>query len=285
MNSPEKTDVDLSPYDHAPRFMAFEQHQHELTTRLETLLLQSEAQPVEVNDPEGHLLLSEEEISKLWGLFPQGARARAIPNPPVIETGQPLWFAHNSSSVGPTITNNVQEALSLTAHAMAKTNNRTDEDGALIGTDIDAYEMPENGFSDKVKRLVQAGVIVHELAHTVTAFDLWSQDPERQLVFPNGNVVFAAEWISAFANAAEEKISISRYASAYRDESNAFPRKGESLVIGAGVSEELAESITAKLLGFIFGPHGLTFQPFKDREDICEGVQAYLNSTLLPTVH
>lgn len=268
INTHESISPELSSYDHAPRFMAFEQHQEELTVRLETLLANSEPQPIEVDALESHLLLSSEEISKLWGLFPASARARAVPNPPVIKTDSPRWIAHGSSSEHPVITDKIEEALSPTSHGMAHTDTATGV--------ITMHEIPENGFSNEVKRLVQAGVIVHELAHTIVNSELWNPDPEYRLTFPTGKAIPMRDWFAVFAQTAEQYPPISRYSSAYRNEDNTFLRQGESLVLGVGVNEELTDSIAAELLSFVVTSQGLTFEPFKNHEELQKGVQAYL---------
>ncbi len=266
----ESIEHNISPYDHAPRFAAFSEHEAELTARLERLLAGSEPQAVEVDDPEGHILLSAEEISRIWGLFPASARARAVPNPPIVKSDTPRWFAHGSSSAGPVITDKVEEALSPTSHGLAHVDR--EEAGAIITV----HEIPENGYSKRVRRLVQAGVLVHELTHNIVGTELWNTDPEYRLVFPSGNLVLVRDWSATFARAVEQYPPISHYSSAYRDENNMFPRQNDALVIGVGVEEELVDSITAELLGFIVNSHGLSFEPFKGREEIREDVRAYL---------
>jgi hypothetical protein len=271
----------LSPYDHAPRFMAFAEHQEEVAARLETLLANSKPQPVDMQDPEGRLLLSTDEISRLWGLFPAGARERTVTNPPVIKTDGPRWFIADSSSAGPVATDKAEEALSPTAHGMAVTNHNYDDNDVLVGTDVTVHEIPENGFSDAVKRLVQAGVIVHELAHTIEASDIFGTPSGHQLLSSTGQTVAARNWAGAFAEAAEQYTSISRYAAAYRDANNAFPREGGAMVIGVAVAEEIVDSITAELLGFIVAPQGLTFEPFKGREELQRAIRAYMEAQLV----
>jgi hypothetical protein len=261
--------------------MAFAEHQEEITARLETLLANSEPQPVNVHDPEGHLLLSTGEISRLWGLFPAGARGRVVTTPPVIKTDGPRWFTAASSSEGPVVTDKAEGALSPTAHGMAVTNHKYDNNDVLVGTDITVHEIPENGFSDAVKRLVQAGVIVHELAHTVEASDIFGAPSGHQLLSSTGQTVAARDWAGAFAEASEQYPPISRYAAAYRDANNAFPRERDAMVIGVAVAEEIADSITAELFGLIMAPQGLTFEPFKGREELQRGVRAYLEAPLV----
>jgi hypothetical protein len=137
--------------------------------------------------------------------------------------------------------------------------------------------VPENGFSHEVKRLIQAGVLVHEFAHSIVNQEIWGQPADYSLMFPNGKRVPFRPWIGAFARAAEELPPISRYSSAYRNKDNKFPREGEAMVLGMPIAEELVESITAAILGFIVTPDGeLTFEPFKHREEIHEATKAYL---------
>jgi hypothetical protein len=258
----------VSHYDHAPRFIAFEQNQVEISARVEQLLVSHEPQPVIIDDPNKKLLLSEEEIRRLWGLFPPSARSRAVPNLPILKSGEPKWFARGSSERGPVITDSTEEALSATAHGMA----HTDEDGSII-----LHEIPENGFSSEVKRLVQTGVLVHELAHTITNPELNERSPERALLLLPGKVMSAVEWITIFGQLAERYPPISRYSAAYRNIDGTFPQE-DGIYLGTPILEELVDSITAELLGYVVDGNGLNFEPFKNREEIQDSIQEYLKA-------
>lgn len=279
-NPAETANQEPSGYDHAPRFRAFEQNFSELSHTFEYLFAHSEFQPIEVDDPEDKLLLTSEEIGKLWGLFPANARSRAIPHLPLIKTGKPLWFSKESSPGDPQITDIPQNAISPTAHAMAKTSIKFDAHGHVIGTNgITVHEIPENGFDTKVKRLIQAGVLVHEFAHTIVNVELWNPDPDYSLVFPGGNnAINMRDWFVAFLLATEEYSPITRYSATYRNQDNTYPRQGESVILGTAVNEELADSISAQLLGFAVQPKGLTFEPFQDRPEIQHAIQMYLSA-------
>jgi len=256
-------------YDHAPRFLAIEQAQDEVSARVEYLLQSHEPQPVIVDDPYRRLLLSPEEISRLWGLFPASARLRAANNPPIINVDTPRWFAHGSSSEEPAITDRLEEALSATAHGLA----HNDENYVIT-----VHEIPENGFSQATKRLVQAGALIHEMAHTITDPELNETDPLKRLEFNSGRVVMARDWFSAFAELAETQPPISRYSAAYRNPDLTFPIDANGYYLGTPVVEEMVECINAELLGYIVNMGGLTFEPFAGHGTRQVDIQRYLQA-------
>jgi hypothetical protein len=272
---------DAGGRDHFKRFQAYEQNEAEINERIRSLMAAAERQSIDFQDPDSHILLKKDEISRLWGIFPEQVRNRAIPKVPKIITDGPIWFSPDSSSSQSHVTENVSEAISPTAHGMAATRNNMNDYGRVLSSYIEAREIPENGFSKSVRKLIQAGVFVHEMAHLVTTQDMWGERlADSTLTLTNGKTINTWEWMWHFAALAEAYPPISRYSSAYRNEEGHFPRNHTcQIIIGTGVSEELAEHITAHLLGFIVEPSGeLTFEPFAGREDMQGFIQAYLEA-------
>jgi hypothetical protein len=274
-----EADEVLSGYDHRPLFEAYAHHQDKIEQSIAGLLSQSEAEPIEVLDSENSLLLSEEEIAKIWGLFPQNARLRAVPRKPIIKTREALWFAKSSSTGTPQVTDRLEDAISSTSNAMGNVAEARDSEGH-IWYELTLLQIPDNGYNPGVRKIAQTKVLVHELAHSIVDPELLLDvsnfrlklDGEDQLVHPS--IV-----IEAFGHTAEDDLPISHYSSAYRNEDGTFPEDNRKMAI----SEELVESITAYILGFVVNPVGisapeLTFRPFEGKEPLKTQIRQYLEA-------
>lgn len=269
-HQPGREPQNISPYDHGPRFEAIREYKNVVAVRITELINTHDPAPIVFEEGSSEILLSADEIAKLWGTFPETARERAWPKVPIIRTGPPKWFGRNSTAEGPVVTDNADEAISTTAHGLA----HTDPDGSIT-----LHEIPENGFNYEVKRLVQAGVLIHELAHTIANPDLWEKGGTRQFILSGGRQVAAVDWIIEYAQIAERHLPISRYSSAYRNPDNTFPRQGEDY-LGVPILEELVDSMTSYLLGYVVRADGITFKPFENREVLKLKVEEYLMAQL-----
>src|SRR5579862_1924880 len=134
----EKSMSEYSPFDQRPRFAAFAEHEAEISTIIADTLGNSRPETVEIDITESQVLLSPEEIRRLWGIFPTNARARALPNPPIINSDAPRWFTHFSSPTGVVATQKVEEAITPTAHGLARRD--------VVTGIITVLQIPENGF-------------------------------------------------------------------------------------------------------------------------------------------
>ncbi len=71
-----------------------------------------------ISDTDHLLVISTDETARLWGLFPESARSRALPTR--VESDQPLWFSDASTS-SPEVTRQPDEAINPTTFALGVT--------------------------------------------------------------------------------------------------------------------------------------------------------------------
>jgi hypothetical protein len=275
---PEANPAELQPsgFDRAPTFRAYEQQLPALSEAMAATYSSSTPAPRDISDADRLIVISHDEIERLWGLFPEVARTRALPTR--LQSDGPQWFS-NVSGATPELTEQLSEAISPTSFALGVTQYLWDREEGGLRARVVLYQTPEaSGFGSDVQRVSQAKVAAHEFAHTIITPDLNVKNVE--LVLPGGRRVDPAEFLFEFYLAAINYPAISDYSSAYRREGfTEDPGK-----LKATINEELADSIAAYLLGFTVSPEDqdnpptITFRPFEGREDVRTLVHDYLHA-------
>lgn len=280
MSQPQSETVPIesqpSGFDRSLTFRAYEQQLPALNEAMTSVYAASTPAPRTITDPDRLLAISPDETERLWGLFPEPARNRALPTS--VKSDRPLWFS-NASTTPPEVTRQLDEAISPTTFALGVTQYFWDRESHGLRANALLYQVPESsGFSREVERVSQAKVAVHEFAHTIITPDLNVKNVE--LVLPGGRRVDPLGYLFEFYEAAIKYPAISDYSSAYRR--NGFTEVPEQLK--SAIGEELADTIAAYLLGFTVSPGEnnnppvVSFQPFEGREDVQKIVHDYLHA-------
>ena len=219
--------------------------------------------------------LSITRVNALVNLFPEAALARSRLKSGAIIGKPTLYFGKDSLPGHQTTTSDRNEALSPTAIIPAFTDNGR---WAELSSDVVLFAIP-NEVDPYVREVIHAEALIHEIAHTFISQALY--DPEYELRLPNGHVVNGRNFLIYEFGAKEEKYPpISHYASFFRKEGEEFA--GEEIY--TQIDEELAEVITAWLLGFAFSDRPeARLDPFADRPDVAEIVDAFLNAEEVTT--
>jgi hypothetical protein len=218
-----------------------------------------------------HLTIAQ--LNDLFHLFPEQARQRSVLRR--IEGRQSTWFHRDSLNGRPLPTTKLSEALSQTAIASGFTDyaewNKTSDPQC----DIHLYHIRRSVCSSTVQYIRQAEVFVHEFAHSIIAPVIYGgKKAKYKLRLPNGRIVNGFNYLTRkFAPVAESQLPISHYSSAYRDANGKF----KSDVIFTAINEEMAECITAYLLGFIFcDDKDRDLIPFVNRGELLQIVHNFL---------
>lgn len=224
---------------------------------------------------DSNVLLSREELGGLLHLFHQNARARSILRKVV---GKPAtWFHKDSTGKNPKPTTNPEDALSPTAIIPSYIDYDTWVKTKVPSADIHLYALPEN-IQPQVRRIIAAEGFVHEVAHSIFQPALYSEN--YKLLLPDERIVDGFDAMLQFAKLAEHHPPISHYASTYREPDNKFP--SESQKMNTAISEEMAETVAAYILGFAFcGDDNKGKNPFRDRPQIHDLVGKLLRAQLV----
>lgn len=228
------------------------------------------------------LQLTEDDLLALWLLFPKEARKRSVLRR--IEGKPTTWFHRDSlaSEIGPFTTMKSAEALSTAALVPSFTKYRRFVQSKRLICDIHLYNIHSLTCPPSVQHIVHAKGFVHEVAHSIIAPAFYNDDCLLKL--PSSEVVNGFDWLgTVFGNAAEKHSAISHYASAYHNTNNTF-RHNETLALTTSISEEMAESIAAYLLGFVFCREARRrFDPFRDRPEVKQLVIDFLHAEHIPS--
>jgi hypothetical protein len=267
--------------DQKAAFLAYQSGLPSINARFGVLRASGSRSEVGFDDPHNSLYVSADDAAWLLGLFPESAQTRVTSVLRRIKSESTAWFSVEcKSNVLPSHTTEPAEALSPTALVFGGT--------AWIFTDrraqaeISLFALPNSaGVGYEARRVAQVKTIVHELAHTILTAEFWLSN--AGLKVPDGAVVPALDFLLEFAASVQKYPPISRYSSAYRDHKGGFlqdPNNGE--VTRISIEEELAEEITAHLLGFVVDAEGqLSFRPFEGRGATEQTVSDYLNAERL----
>jgi hypothetical protein len=207
-----------------------------------------------------------------------------------VRAAEPRWVSRIATEGGmPQFTHDPSDALSPTASLLAATLfERSGEVGMRMVVEL--YEVPESsGFSREARQIAQTKAYVHEVAHMISRLE-WDVRAANIRLLKDGEQIDPRDFIIDFVEAAEEHPPISNYSAAYRDDEGEFffpdsdgldeeQRRQAIKDLEQAIGEELAECITAYLLGFTVAPDGeVSFDPFSDRPDVQEAVENYLNA-------
>ncbi len=222
--------------------------------------------------------LSQKEIHFVCNLFPQASRDRSIVTS--ISGEEPLWFSKASTPTfdGLRTTPKRDEALSPTAIIPSYADYSVWQKGGPPSADIKIYRIDDDLAPAHIRKLIAAQGLVHELGHGIVAPAAYIKD--YQLELSEGRKMSGLDFLTAFANCAEEHPAISHYASFYRGPQNKFtsPQQGYNELVA--ISEEMCESIAAHLLGFSFRTDIMqrNVDPLFDRPKVKWFVQEFLNA-------
>ena len=222
------------------------------------------------------ITLTESDMHRFSFIFPEKARARSILKRIV---GQPqTWFHKDSEPSNPKPTTTADEALSPTAIIPSYISyNRWQETGDPQA-DIWLYKL-DTTIPERVRTIITIEGFVHEYAHSIIAPALYCEgynlrlSPER--------IIQGEALLSFFAEAAEQHPPISHYSSEYWEDGR-LRKNPDGSVSKTALNEELAETITAHLLGFVFcDDEKRRLDPLGDRPRVKELVDVFLNAELI----
>lgn len=229
-----------------------------------------------------YLQPSRETLLAWWWTFPHRAQERSVLRQIV---GKPAaWFHHSSliSEVGPIKTEEPKDALSPTAiipsycdySRWLKTNKPT--------CDIHLYDIHPLTCPNTVRHVIYAEGFIHEVAHSIVAPAFYNTG-DYMLLMPDGAKVGGNDWLkSVFGAAAEKHTPISHYAGAYRNRDGSFKQNDDGSTATA-INEEMAESIAAFLLRFVFcHEKRRRLDPFRDRPEVWQMVSDFLHAKHIP---
>ncbi len=247
----------------------YEANKEELVRRLpDTINTGKLVHPLENRE---YIELTDEEVASVLDLFPEVVRRRSIVNYIV---GQPqTWFKQGEGQVA---TTNKDEAISKTAiiPSYFDPSKWTKDNPAA---DVWLYAISDEACSPEVKKIILSEGLAHEFAHGLIATALYT---EQKLKLPSGEKVDAFMYImDNFANAVEDKHTpISHYSSFFEDKF----KSDNPQEVKTAVNEELAESIAAYLLNFVYcDDPDRRMDPFRDRPEVKKLVDDFLNAELI----
>lgn len=234
-----------------------------------------------------YLQPSRECLLAWWWVFPHRAKERSVLRQIV---GKPAaWFHRDSlvSEIGPIQTENPKEILSPTAIIPSFCDYSRWQKTGTPTCDIYLYNIHSLTCPLSVQHIVHAEGFVHEAAHSIIAPALYNNG-DYLLCLPDGKTingtVVGNDWLkNVFGAAAEKHTPISHYAGAYRNRDGTFKTNDDGSIATA-VSEEMAESIAAFLLGFVFcHEKRRRLDPFRDRPEVWQMVSDFLHAEHIPT--
>ena len=221
-----------------------------------------------------HVSLHSGLVAALLSRFPQAARDRSITRKIV---GAPsMWFHRDSTAEEPKPTTDVDEALSPTAIIPSYISYEPWQRTGSPAADIYLYSIPDGeGLSDMVKTIILAEGLIHEYAHSIAVEMSYNTSYKLKL---GDEVKEGLEVLIEFAGLTESIPAMSHYSSTYRVDGGEYPEDPTAWTIA--VNEELAEAIAAYLLGFVFcEDEERRKDPFKDRPEVAEFVEKFLNAS------
>ncbi|MFA6529096.1 MAG: hypothetical protein WCT46_06190 [Candidatus Gracilibacteria bacterium] len=197
-----------------------------------------------------------------------------------------MWFEKESTPTTPRVTNNPSEALSETAIIPSYTDYGSPSiEAGKLAADIHLYAIHSAGDS-RIAKIITVQGLVHEIAHCVSAQIIWGDDCNlafKDGTLMDGTLMDGMSFIAKFCELTENLPSMSHYSGFYRNADGSYPggsnaQEVQKLLIAA--SEELAESITAYLLGFTYCEDNpeRCLDPFKDRPMVRDLVAKFLEA-------
>lgn len=227
--------------------------------------------------PEKRMLLA------YWLTFPHQARERSVLRRIV---GRPATWFHSCSlfpEVGPTPTEKARDALTPTAVIPSYCDYSCWQKTGRPSCDVHLFYIHTRTAPSTVRYIVHAEGFVHEVAHSIIAPALYNTG-DYLLCLPDGAKVGGNDWLkNVFGATAQRHTPFSHYAGAYRDRDGAFKINSDGNITTA-VSEEMAECVTALLLGFVFcREKRRRLDPFRDRPEVRQMVSDFLFAKHIPT--
>lgn len=215
------------------------------------------------------------QINALLNKFPENARERSTFKKVVAQPE--TYFLPNAGQLMKEkkypLTNNLNEANTKTSITPSYMNVNN-----WLDSDVWLYNISKDIVPDaKVRKIILAEGFLHEIGHSINYIP--RHKGEHQILqLPDGTKTTGQELMMKFDNLFDQVKPISEYSSAFVKGGPSYDKTNPLL----RVDEELAETITAYLLGFAFNPSQKNmFDPFKDRPKIKELTGKYLNAKLV----
>lgn len=218
--------------------------------------------------------LSDSELVALINMFPEAARKRSVLIE--IQGKPPRWFHRDSAPNKPVPADRRVDALSSTAIIPSYTDYGKWRELGRPAADIWLHDIED--VDPEIRKIILSEGFIHEFAHTIITPIIYSENYCLRLT--DGQEIDGKEYLLGFAGLAEKYPPISHYASAYRGEGGKFESQKEDYNVWIAINEELAETIAAHLLNFVFYGKGKAggLEPFRDREDLKRWVEDFLNA-------
>lgn len=212
------------------------------------------------------MAVTPSQINALINLFPRQARERFYVD---AIRGYPTVYFRRDYAPGREVTFDATEAISETAIVPSFIPDHPDGH-------IGIFRIPESVIPEEIiRRIIHSQGLVHELVHSL-AKRAKSQGTE-QIQLPSSRIVNTKDYLLGLREILEEHAPISAYSSAFRLPNGKLDDNEGRLF--QSIDENLAEIVTAHLLGFSFcddDSRGLN--PFADRKGLVKLAQDYLSA-------
>lgn len=256
----------ISGLDMRPTIEWYITQQEELLRRLPMAF--DTTSPFNVEDAQ-FFSFTNNRIDSIISLFPLNALTRSRLQTGSIIGKPSLYFSNEATPENISTTDNPSEALSSTAIIPSFTDNTRWRETGKLSSDIWLFQIPQQ-VSPAVAEIIHTEGLIHEIAHTFVTQALFQDG--YQLRLPDGNIVSAYDYLVEFANAAEKHDPVSHYSSFYR-------KSGEEFVSLPAIEEEFVETVTARLLGFVYCDNpDRRLDPLSDRPEIIAMVDDFLHA-------
>ncbi len=201
--------------------------------------------------------LGEAAMAGLWRLFPKTARDRSLLAH--VSWSATHWFKRDSTACPPQLTVDLVEARAVDACCVAAFYEGSD-------AEIILFHLSKERCPAFLLPIVHSYAFVRAVARSIIASD-W----ETECVdLPDGESMEGRRLLADLAMIAQAHSPISFYAAACREQATF------GFDVGAS-DEELAENVTARLLGFTFcGDDVRGLDPFVDRPIVAARIDRYL---------
>jgi hypothetical protein len=215
--------------------------------------------------------------SMIYG-FPETALSRAVRTE--IQIKPSLWFKNDSTPNNPTVTENVDEALSPSSIVPGCIVFDWPDIFEPLTARIYLYQIPT--YAENVRRIIETQAIIHEVAHSVEITA--STNYQGRIKLPDGREIKNGPALILEFGALVDELKcgpISQHSSTYWRNGKCSIKKDKYKYKTVAIREELVESIVAYLLGFAFCEtlarrKGMGLDPFQDRPQVRDWVKDFL---------
>lgn len=231
-------------------------------------------------------LLRDYQLEMILNLFPKAFQQRSVLRN-IVE--QPVTYFRAGMTVNDIyegnpnlLTTKRRKAFSPDAYCPGYTATRNGDETIWPNVDIHVYRMdPQQWLFPK--RIATLEAFIHEYVHSVT-YPAWYLK-ETHVLRMGSKTITGFDALMEFVELTSTLPSISVYAGGYRNADGTYPTNPQQQAFA--IHEELAETITARILRFCFcdsvpGREGLGLTPFADRPAVKDWVDTFLHAELVP---